>query len=146
MRASRNLTRSRLDRGAGVPRNHGGEVARILIVEDDADNQELVTRFLRRSGHEVFLAPDGFAGVAAAREHLPDLILMDLGLPGMDGWEASRSIRNDPATAQIPIIALTAHAFTQEVNRAVAAGIDSYELKPIVYQRLMQKIAEALGS
>ncbi len=119
-------------------------MARILVVEDDADNQELVTRFLRRSGHRVINALDGFAGVKEAREQMPDLILMDLGLPGMDGWEASRRIRDDPETSHIPIIALTAHAFTDEVAKALEAGIDSYELKPVVYQRLMEKIAEEL--
>ncbi|MFZ0743796.1 MAG: response regulator [Terracidiphilus sp.] len=119
-------------------------MARILVVEDDADNQELVTRFLRREGHRVINALDGFAGVKEASEQIPDLILMDLGLPGMDGWEASRRIRADPDTSRIPIIALTAHAFTGEVAKAIEAGIDSYELKPVVYQRLMEKIAEAL--
>jgi two-component system, cell cycle response regulator DivK len=119
-------------------------MARILVVEDDADNQDLVTRFLRREGHRVINALDGFAGVKEAKEQIPDLIVMDLGLPGMDGWEASRRIRQDPETSHIPIIALTAHAFTDEVTKAVEAGIDSYELKPVVYQRLMQKIAEAL--
>jgi two-component system cell cycle response regulator DivK len=119
-------------------------MARILVVEDDADNQELVTRFLRRAGHRVINALDGFAGVKEAREQLPDLILMDLGLPEMDGWEASRRIRENPETSGIPIIALTAHAFTDEVAKAVEAGIDSYELKPVVYQRLMEKIAEEL--
>jgi two-component system, cell cycle response regulator DivK len=119
-------------------------MARILVVEDDADNQELVTRFLRRGGHHVISAPDGFIGVQKAKEHIPNLIVMDLGLPGMDGWEASRRIRQDPETAHIPIIALTAHAFSNEVTKAVEAGIDSYELKPLVYQRLMRKIEQAL--
>jgi len=119
-------------------------MARILVVEDDADNQELVTRFLQRAGHRVINVLDGFAGVKEAKEQIPDLILMDLGLPGMDGWEASRRIREDPKTFRIPIIALTAHAFTDEVAKAVEAGIDSYELKPVVYKRLMEKIAEAL--
>ena len=118
-------------------------MARILVVEDDADNQELVTRFLQRAGHRVINVLDGFAGVKEAKEQIPDLILMDLVLPGMDGWEASRRIREDPKTFRIPIIALTAHAFTDEVAKAVEAGIDSYELKPVVYKRLMEKIAEA---
>jgi CheY-like chemotaxis protein len=119
-------------------------MARILVVEDDADNQELITRFLKRSGHEVLMAADGLAGVMAAREHVPDLILMDLGLPVLDGWEASRRIRSNPGTAHIPIIALTAHALTDEVNKALALGVDDYELKPVVYQKLMVKIAKFL--
>jgi two-component system, cell cycle response regulator DivK len=120
----------------------GGFVARILVVEDDADNQELVTRFLKREGHEVFLATDGLAGVEAAQTHLPDLILMDLGLPVLDGWEASRRIRSNTGTAHIPIIALTAHALSDEVTKAIALGIDDYELKPVVYRQLMEKIVK----
>jgi two-component system, cell cycle response regulator DivK len=117
-------------------------MARILVVEDDADNQELVTRFLKRDGHEVLLAPDGLAGIKAAEEHVPDLILMDLGLPLLDGWEASRRIRSNAGTAHIPIIALTAHALTGDVTKAMEHGIDDYELKPVVYQQLMKKIAK----
>jgi len=121
-------------------------MARILVVEDDADNQELVIRFLKHEGHEVLHAPDGLAGVRAAQEHLPELILMDLGLPVLDGWEASQLIRKNSATAQIPIIALTAHALSEEVTRALESGIDDYELKPVVYQRLMKKVAKFVGS
>jgi CheY-like chemotaxis protein len=120
----------------------GEFVARILVVEDDADNQELVMRFLKRQGHEVLLATDGLAGVTAAQEHVPDLILMDLGLPVLDGWEASRRIRSDTVTAHIPIIALTAHALSDEVSKAIELGINDYELKPVVYQQLMKKIAK----
>jgi two-component system, cell cycle response regulator DivK len=120
----------------------GKFMARILVVEDDADNQELVTRFLKRQGHEVLLATDGLAGVKAAQEHVPDLILMDLGLPVLDGWEASRRIRSDAGTARIPIIALTAHALSDEVTKAIELGINDYELKPVVYQQLMKKIAK----
>ena len=117
-------------------------MARILVVEDDADNQELITRFLKRNGHLVLLAPDGLAGVRAAQEHVPDLILMDLGLPVLDGWEAAHRIRSNTETSHIPIIALTAHALSEEVTRALERGIDDYELKPVVYQRLMAKIAK----
>jgi len=117
-------------------------MARILVVEDDADNQELVTRFLKRQGHEVLLARDGLTGVVAAEEDVPDLILMDLGLPVLDGWEASRRIRSNAATAHIPIIALTAHALSGDVAKALEHGIDYYELKPVVYQHLMKKVAK----
>jgi CheY-like chemotaxis protein len=120
-------------------------MARILVVEDDADNQELVIRFLKHERHEVVLAPDGLAGVRAAQEHLPELILMDLGLPVLDGWEAAQLIRKNSATAHIPIIALTAHALSEEVTRAVESGINDYELKPVVYQRLMKKIERFLS-
>jgi two-component system cell cycle response regulator DivK len=118
-------------------------VALILVVEDDEANQELVTRFLKRDGHRVVLAIDGSAGVRAALEHIPDLIVMDLGLPGMDGWEAAQLIKSSAKTAHIPIIALTAHALTEDVLKAKDSGCDAYETKPVVYQRLMKKI-EAL--
>jgi two-component system, cell cycle response regulator DivK len=121
-------------------------MARILVVEDDANNQELVTRFLKRQGHEVLLAQDGLAGVKAAEEHVPDLILMDLGLPLLDGWEASLRIRSNTQTAHIPIIALTAHALSEDVTKAMKYGIDDYELKPVVYQQLMKKIEKFVKS
>jgi CheY-like chemotaxis protein len=116
-------------------------MAIILVVEDDSANQEIVTRFLRRKGHSVIHATDGLSGVKMARDRIPDLILMDLGLPDLDGWEATARIRADSKTAHIPVIALTAHAFTEDVNRAIDAQIDAYETKPVVYQRLLEKIA-----
>ena len=116
-------------------------MALILVVEDDEANQELVTRFLRRSGHQVLVAGDGYAAVSAARQHVPDLILMDLGLPGLGGCEAAQQIKSAPETAHIPIIALTAHTISDDVRKAIEAGIDAYETKPVVYQRLMKKIA-----
>src|SRR5271167_137091 len=106
-------------------------MAMILVVEDDEANMELITRFLRRSGHQVFPANDGASGVQAAQEHLPDLILMDLGLPGMDGWEAAQQIRSRDETAHIPLIALTAHALSEDVHKAKEAGFDAYETKPV---------------
>jgi len=112
----------------------------ILVVEDDEANQELVIRFLKRYGHRPLLAVDGSSGVRAALEHIPDLILMDLGLPGMDGWEAAKLIKSSPKTSHIPIIALTAHAVSEDVHRAKDAGCDAYETKPVVYRRLMKKI------
>ncbi len=115
-------------------------MAVILVVEDDEANQELVTRFLKRAGHRVLVAMDGMAGVTAALEHVPDLILMDLGLPGLDGWDAAKRIKSSPRTAHIPIIALTARALTEDVFKAREVGCDAYETKPVVYQRLMKKI------
>jgi two-component system, cell cycle response regulator DivK len=112
----------------------------ILVVEDNEANLELVTRFLRRDGHQVIHATDGAAGVSAAEEQTPDLILMDLGLPGMDGWEATTQIRANPKSAHIPIIALTAHTLAEDVRRAVTMGFDGYETKPLIYGRLMKKI------
>jgi CheY-like chemotaxis protein len=115
-------------------------MAVILVVEDDEANRELVTRFLRRAGHRVLHASDGLTGVRAAREHVPDLILMDLGLPGLDGWEAAQQIRLSPQTAHIPLIALTGHTFSEDVEKAKEAGFNAYETKPVVYQRFMKKI------
>jgi two-component system cell cycle response regulator DivK len=120
-------------------------MAVILVVEDQEANQELVTRFLKRDGHRVLLATDGLAGVNAALEHIPDLILMDLGLPGMDGWEAAKQIKSNPQTAHIPIIALTARVQPEEVFKAKQAGCDGYETKPVVYQRLLKKIEAIVG-
>ena len=116
-------------------------MAVILVVEDDEANQELVTRFLKREGHRVLMAADGLAGVRAAQTHIPDLIVMDLGLPELDGWAAAKRVRSNPETAHIPIIALSAHTLSDDVHKAVEAGIDAYETKPVVYQRLMRKIA-----
>lgn len=116
-------------------------MAIILVVEDDAANQELVTRFLRREGYSVIQALDGLAGVTTAQECKPDLIVMDLGLPELDGWEAAQRIRANPETARIPIIALTAHTLAEDVRKAIDVGVDAYETKPVVYQRLMNKIA-----
>ena len=120
-------------------------MALILVVEDDEANQELVSRFLRREGHEVVLVGDGLTAVKTALERLPDLILMDLSLPVMDGWESAGLIKANPATAHVPIIALTAHNLSGDVEKALEAGIDDYEMKPVAYQRLLKKIATILS-
>jgi two-component system, cell cycle response regulator DivK len=120
-------------------------MSRILVVEDDEANQELVTRFLQRAGHEVIQANNGVTGVALAVAEVPDLILMDLSLPELDGWEATRQIRANPITGAIPIIALTAHAFAEEVQQALQAGCNQYETKPLVYRRLINKIRDVLN-
>jgi len=104
-------------------------------------NQELAARFLLRDGHDVLVAGDGTSGVETAQTHLPDLILMDLSLPKMDGWEATMILKRDPNTAHIPIIALTAHAFDQDVEKALKAGFDHYETKPLSYFGLKKKIS-----
>src|SRR4051812_3371660 len=106
-------------------------MATVLVIEDNQDNVDVVTRFLQREGHRVLHAPDGKRGVALANSGQPDLILMDLSLPEMNGWDATAAIRANPSTANVPIIAVTAHAFSEDVNRAMKAGCDSYETKPV---------------
>src|SRR5580698_9860896 len=117
----------------------------ILVVEDDEANRELVTRVLQREGFEVIAANDGAAGVARALAEVPHLIVMDLSLPELDGWEATRQIRANPVTATIPIIALTAHAFAEEVQQALEAGCNRYETKPLAYRRLLKKVKDLLN-
>jgi CheY-like chemotaxis protein len=116
-----------------------------LIIEDNQENVEVVTRFLVRDGHRVLHAADGGQGVAMAHSESPDLILMDLSLPVMNGWDATAAIRAHPPTSHVPIIAVTAHAFSEDVVKAMQAGCDSYETKPVVYPRLMRKIRTMLG-
>lgn len=115
-------------------------MATILVVEDNEMNMDVLTRFLRRDGHTVVAAGDGRQAITAARNEAPDIILMDLSLPEMDGWEATRRIRNNPLTKHIPIIALTAHSTSADVKRAVEAGCDQYETKPLEYERLLKKV------
>ena len=120
-------------------------MARILLVEDQEMNRDMLSRRLRKRGHEVSIAVDGAEGVAKAREESPDLILMDMSLPVMDGWEATRNIKADAATRAIPVVALTAHAMSTDRERALAAGCDAYETKPIELPRLLQTIEKLLG-
>ena len=117
---------------------------RILIVEDDELNRDSLRRLLRRRGFEIVLAVDGNEGVAVARAEAPDLILMDMSLPGIDGWEATRCLKSDPATQATPIIALTAHAMASDRDKALAAGCDDYDTKPIDLDRLLPKIQALL--
>jgi two-component system response regulator len=121
-------------------------MAVILIVEDELVSRTLVTKILRQEGYLVLFAKDGMAGVKAARERNPDLIVMDLGLPGMDGWEAARRIRLYPKTAHIPIVALTGSTLAENVLKAKQAGCDAYETKPVVYERLIAKIRHLLST
>jgi two-component system, cell cycle response regulator DivK len=120
-------------------------VRRILVVEDNMDNYELVRFILERAGYDVFLAVNGRDGVAAARMQKPDLILMDLGMPGMDGWLAAKKIKADDATKSIPLYALTAYTLPNERKRALEAGCDGYVSKPIHMTAFLNTIEEALG-
>ena len=119
-------------------------MAKILYVEDNEDNVYMLARRLRRSGHEVIVAVDGEQGLAMARAEAPALILMDLSLPVMDGWEATRRLKATPETRDIPIIALSAHVMTGDKEKALAAGCDDYDTKPVNLPRLLEKIAALL--
>jgi two-component system, cell cycle response regulator DivK len=116
---------------------------RILVVEDDEMNRDSLTRLLRRRGYELLTARDGVEGVMVGQSEMPDLILMDMSLPVLDGWEATRRLKAAPKTQAIPIIALTAHAMVADRDKALAAGCDDYDSKPIELKRLLPKI-EAL--
>jgi len=113
---------------------------KILLVEDNEMNRDMLSRRLARKGFEVVIAEDGEAGVARAGTEAPVLILMDMSLPVIDGWEATRRIKANPATAAIPVIALTAHAMAEDRDKALAAGCDDYDTKPIDLDRLLGKI------
>ena len=118
---------------------------RILVVEDNMDNYELVRFILERAGYDVFLAVNGRDGVSAARLQKPDLILMDLGMPEMDGWIATEKIKSDDATKSIPLYALTAHTLPRERLRAMNAGCDGYISKPINVDGFLDMVAGAFG-
>ncbi|HVA12823.1 MAG TPA: response regulator [Stellaceae bacterium] len=117
----------------------------ILIVEDNEMNRDMLSRRLTRRGYEVRIAVDGIAGITAAQNEKPDLILMDMSLPGIDGWEATRRLKGDTATQAIPVIGLSAHAMTGDRDRALAAGCDDYDTKPIDLPRLLAKIEALAG-
>ncbi len=118
---------------------------KILLVEDNEDNRDMLSRRLARKGYDVALAVDGGEGVSQAATLKPDLILMDMSLPVLDGWEATRRIKADPATQGIPVIALTAHAMSDDRDKAFAAGCDDYDTKPVELPRLLEKIASLLA-
>jgi CheY-like chemotaxis protein len=113
---------------------------KILLVEDNEMNRDMLSRRLIRNGFEVVMAIDGEQAVALAQSELPDLILMDMSLPVIDGWEATQRVKSDDATAGIPIIALTAHAMSGDREKAINAGCDDYDTKPIEMPRLLEKI------
>ena len=121
-------------------------MSKILLVEDNEMNRDMLTRRLERKGFEVVIAIDGKAGIDMASSSNPDIILMDLSLPVIDGWEATRQIKADPATQSIPVIALTAHAMAGDEKKAREAGCDDYDTKPVDLKRLLGKIENLLGS
>ena len=120
-------------------------MTKILIVEDNEMNRDMLSRRLARRGYEIAVAVDGEAGVTAAAVESPDLILMDMSLPVMDGWEATRRIKSEARTGGIPVIGLTAHAMTGDRDKAMAAGCDDYDTKPVELPRLLEKIEALLG-
>jgi len=119
-------------------------MARILLVEDNEMNRDMLSRRLERKGYEVALAIDGRQGVDMAKTLEYDLVLMDMSLPEIDGWEATRELRSDPATKSLPIIALTAHAMSGDREKALDAGCDDYDTKPIELPRLLGKMESLL--
>ncbi len=121
-------------------------MSKILLVEDNEMNRDMLSRRLQRKGFEVVIAVDGQAGVDMATSANPDLILMDLSLPVIDGWEATRRIKADPATQNIPVIALTAHAMSGDEEKAREAGCDDYDTKPVNLNRVLDKIGDLLGA
>lgn len=119
-------------------------MSKILLVEDNEMNRDMLSRRLERRGYQVVMAFDGAQGVAMAQSELPDLILMDMSLPVIDGWEATRRVKANEATKTIPVIALTAHAMSDDREKAVQAGCDEYDTKPVDLERLLSKIQALL--
>ncbi len=117
---------------------------KILLVEDNEMNRDMLSRRLQRRGYSVVNAEDGEKGLLLARSEAPDLILMDISLPAMDGWEVTRLLRANPSTRHIPIIALTAHAWVTDRDKAFEAGCDDYDTKPVEFGRLSEKIENLL--
>jgi len=118
---------------------------KILLVEDNEMNRDMLSRRLLKQGFEMVIAVDGEQAVDLARAEAPDLILMDISLPGLDGWEATRLLKGRPETRSIPIIAFTAHAMAGDREKSLAAGCDDYDTKPIDFRRLLEKIQGLLG-
>jgi CheY-like chemotaxis protein len=119
-------------------------MAKILLVEDNEMNRDMLSRRLERRGHAIVMAVDGQQGVDMARSESPELILLDMSLPVIDGWEAARQIKADPGTKDIPVIALTAHAMAGDKEKALQAGCDDYDTKPVELPRLLGKIQALL--
>ena len=119
-------------------------MTKILLVEDDEMNRDMLSRRLLKREYEVVIAVDGEQGVAMARSESPDIILMDMSLPGIDGWTATRQVKADEATRAIPVIALTAHAMAGDREKALEAGCDDFDTKPVELQRLLGKIESLL--
>jgi CheY-like chemotaxis protein len=121
-------------------------MTKILLVEDNEMNRDMLSRRLIRGGYEVVVAEDGQRGVEMAQNVRPDLILMDMSLPVIDGWEATRQLKTNPELQTIPVIALTAHAMASDRQKALEAGCDDYDTKPIELHRLLGKIEKLLGT
>ena len=121
-------------------------MATILLVEDQEMNRDMLSRRLKKRGYDVSIAVDGAEGVEKARSESPDLILMDMSLPVMDGWEATRILKGEEGTRSIPVVALTAHAMSTDRDKALEAGCDAYETKPVELKRLLATMEELLAS
>lgn len=121
-------------------------MTKVLLVEDNEMNRDMLSRRLVKRGYDVVIAVNGLEGVSKAKTECPDLILMDMSLPEMDGWEATKEIKRDPAVSKIPVIALTAHAMSGDREKAMEAGCDDYETKPIEFDRLLGKIKLRTGA
>jgi CheY-like chemotaxis protein len=126
-------------------RDEGVFMTRVLLVDDDEMSRDMLSRRLIRRGFEVIFAVDGKQGVEAARREKPDIILMDMGLPVMDGWEATRCIKSDDATRGVSVIGLSARTMSGDRDKAIEAGCDDYDIKPIEFDRLIGKIERLLG-
>ncbi len=120
-------------------------MSRLLLVEDNETNRDMLSRLLKRRGYEISIATDGRQAVDLAKAELPELILMDMSLPEIDGWDATGMIKADPATQDIPVLALTAHAMHGDRKKALEAGCDDYDTKPIDLPRLVEKITRLLA-
>ena len=121
-------------------------MSKVLLVEDNEMNRDMLSRRLIRRGFEIIIAVDGGQGVEMAISESPDLILLDMSLPVLNGWDAAEQLKADPATSSIPIIALTAHAMGGDREKAIAAGCDEYETKPIEFKRLLDKMNTMIGN
>ncbi|MGD8208169.1 MAG: response regulator [Thiohalocapsa sp.] len=120
-------------------------MTKVLLVEDNEMNRDMLSRRLKRKGFEVLIAVDGLEGVNMAQSELPEIILLDMSLPVMDGWEAAGKLKADPATSHIPILALTAHAMEGDREKALEAGCDDYDTKPVNFKRLLEKMSTLTG-
>ena len=120
-------------------------MTKLLLVEDNEMNRDMLSRRLKRRGYEVVIAVNGEEGIEVAESEAPDLILMDMSLPVLDGWEATRRLKASPETQSIPVIALTAHAMSDDRQKAMDAGCDDYDTKPVEFSRLIGKIQAFLG-